>query len=1180
MKGGILLICVLVTLGICINYAAADEIEFLISFQPSNLVISEGTADITVTASNSSGYLKDHVIDFGFDNSTLGYVTPSSDTTDSDGKAFSKFYATTHGGVGNLTITVHYFEGGLPKEDSTSYKIQVIPYPDFIKIETRDVNTDAEKKWVVANGNDKAKVSVWPINTSSGYQIPYLNTVFSILPAEMGTIAPSLVVTGDDGRADSIFTSGTKSGEVQLTGNVIFPWGSSNNHTTLYIDHDVPYTLNWFDAPTQAFVGDNVTIKVHYCDIHNNSIDNRRFTENVTFSVTSPSVPNATIQAAFWNGTAFTPSLSIPLDSSGVATGLMRMDIHPGTNRITVHPQFSGVSDKVITIEGTAESIPVIIEQQISSYSVPDPYPNIPADGVNVFTILYTLRDQYGNGVKNAHFWMNTSPLGESMLLSTNLTGQVKVTYGPKIRTDIITITATAVTPKPDSTYATTSALVEIVATEPVQMVIMANPQLLPSWDVPGNKTAEIKAVVMDQYGNPVKNQPVSFNIGSSHYSYSSGNSPRWQENGLTSIQGNTSSHAYAKVNFIPGWFPGQGVPPEHDNCTISAQWGSYPPQTAFLQWTNVPFLSISTNVTPMVAAWNDIINVEIKVEGNGYALRPKPVDVMLVIDTSGSMAWDINHDYGSSNQRMDAAKNAAKRFIGNLNPSRDTVGLVTFSSTASLKESLTTDFNDVNSSITGLSASGATNMRKGFQLGIEELATHGRSDAIKALILMSDGEWNYDGSPVAHGTGWPSDNSPGYTYSFSGNNLEPNNYRYYTGLGGTLTPTCVYGCSDHDGWIDPDCTCTNWEICWHYDYYWGKCTNGICVECGSKDCYEDDDIVYQRCFDGEFTNQNMSRYASSNNVRIYDIFFASTPSSTVNTTLRTMADSTGGFYEFAPSAAKLTEIFERIAGLLREEAGVGVTMDLPFNDVTIATNTSSWSMQGKDIFNYLPYTDEWKYWSNDTTIYRNQNRDDSLNWTTTGDLSFNIGTIKLNQIWDAKYKLQVKNTTLNVGRITFFDEDSVIQFSDGKQWYSVSLPTTYLTCIGGQPQTPIGGEEVGYDLETPTIQDTIVTQTFTREFKRNGVDWNQPWNRTWYETYYISIPGCRGLTKVGQTIIPPDVPLEGSYTFDIRPYLCEGQTEIDFNFYVEGTDYTIGGGGGSYGKVIFVPGGIYIMLK
>ena len=1160
-KGGILLVCVLLLLGIGVTTTAADDITVDITIQPSNVIIANEHFNIIVNATNSSGPLEGNLIQFTFDNELIGEVTPEVSTTNSDGQAFSTFHATSTGGMGNLTIIVNYLEGGQPKQDSHIYTVQVVPFPDFIKIETRDLNTDLEKIWVVANGTDKARVSLWPINTTSAYNIPYLQTEFSLLPTGMGMVSPSLVITNSDGRGNAIFTSGTKSGEVQITGKVWYPGGTSNNHTTLFIDHDSPAESDWFDAPVQAFVGDNVTIKVHYCDRYNNSIDNRRFTEYVTFSATSPSVPNATAQAAFWNETAFTPSLVVPLDSNGVATALMRMDIHPGTNRITVHPQFSGVSDKVITIEGVTESIPVVIEQQISSYSVPDPYPNIPADGVNVFTILYTLRDKFGNGVKNTHFWMNTS-LGESTRLSTNLTGQVKVTYGPKIRTDVISITATAETPMPDSTYATNSATVEIVATEPVQMVIMANPQLLPSWDVPGNKTAEIRAVVMDQYGNPVKNQPVSFNIGSSHYSYSSGNNPRWQENGLTSIQGNTSSQAYAKVNFTPGWFPGQGVPQEHDNCTISAQWGSYPPQTAFLQWTNVPFLSISTNVTPLVAAWNDIINVEIKVEGNGYALRPKPVDVMLVIDTSGSMAWDINHDYGSSNQRMNAAKNAAKNFIGNLNPSRDTVGLVSFSSTASLKKSLTTDFNSVNSSINGLYASGATNMRKGFQLGIQELATHGRSDAIKALILMSDGEWNYDGSPVAHGTGWTSNSTPGYT--FSGSSLEPNNYRYYSGLGGSLVPDCE--CDDWE--------CNDWE-CSHYNY-WGNCDDWECTdwECTDWDCN-------WNCFDGESTNQNMSRYASANNVRIYDIFFASTPSSTVNTTLRTMADSTGGFYEFAPSAAKLTEIFERIAGLLREEAGVGVTMDLPFNDITIATNTSSWSMQGKDIFNYLTSTDERKYWSNDTTIYRNQYRDDTSNWTTTGDLSFNIGTIKLDQIWEAKYRLQVKNTTLNVGRITFFDEDSVIQFSDGKQWYDVSLPTTYITCIGGQPETPIGGEEVSYSFDDPTIQDTIVTQEFTRNFMVNGTVYDGDWERTWYETYYISIPGCRSLTKIGQAKIDPPVPKDGSYTFDIGPYLCEGmEGVVNFNFYVEGTDYTIGGAGGNFGSLDFDPNRIYIMLR
>jgi hypothetical protein len=706
--------------------------------------------------------------------------------------------------------------------------------------------------------------------------------------------------------------------------------------------------------------------------------------------------------------------------------------------------------------------------------------------------------------------------------LKTNASGQVKITYGPKTRTDIINITATAANQKPDGSRATNSQLVDIISTEPVQMVIMANPQLLPSWDVPGNKTAEIKAVVMDRYGNPVKNQLVNFSIGTWGYSYSqSTQQPGWLNSSLSTIQKNTSSQAYAIAQFKPGYFPGFGDPQESDSCVVTAQWSSYPAQLVTLNWTNVPYLSVSTNVTPMVAAWNDTITVQIKMEGNGYALRPKPIDVIVVLDTSGSMAWDISRDRGSSNERINAAKQAAKTFIGNMNPSRDRIGLVTFASDAYLRNGLTDNFDSVNQTIESLSAYGATQMRRGFFLGINELAANGRADAIKAVILMSDGEWNYDGSPVAHGTGWTANSSPGY--SFSGSSLEPNNYRYYDGLGGTL--------------IQQNCHCVRWA-------WWG-CQQTAC------------DYV---CTDGEITNQNMSRYANASHVRLYDIFFASNPSSTVNTTLKTMAEANNGFYEYAPSASKLTEIFQRIAGILKEEAGVGIVMDLPFNDITITTNVSSWSVAGKDAFDYIFPTDEWKYWFNTnpvTTIYRFPSRDDSANWSA-GNISFNIGTIRLNQAWETTYKLKVKATPYNVGRITLFDQDSVIRFNDGTTWRTISIPTTYLTCIGGQSQTQIGTEEAGYDITDKKEQGTLVTMEFDRKFMVNGTPYTQPWYRTWYETYYIYIEGHLPKTKIWAKTIPAPVPLHDSFTFDIKQYLPPGKDNVPYDFYIEGTDHVI----------------------
>jgi len=1154
-QGDIVILCVLILLGITVNVVMAENVTILIDYSPSNLVITDNDINIRITASNSSGYLAGNLILFSFDNPTIGSLAPTSILTDQYGQASTTFHAASTGGIGNLSVIVHYMDGGVPKEDSHVYTIQVIPIPDLIKIETKDVISDTEKIWVVANGSDRAKVSVWPINISSGYSIPYLRTDFTIPPTGMGTISPSLVITGLDGRANSIFTSGTKSGSIDITGKVTYPGGYSSNSTTLYIDHDFPTELDWFDAPVQALVGENVTIRVHYRDQFNNSIDNRHFTEYVTFSVTSPSVPNETARAGFWNGTTLTPSITIPLDSNGIGTGLMRMDLHPGLNKITVHPLFSGVSDRVIDIEGISEAVPVVIEQQFSSYSVPDPYPNIPADGVNVFTIVYTLRDQFGNGVKNAQFWMNTSPLGENTLLTTNLTGQIKVTYGPKTKTGIINITATAVSPKPDLTYATNSKLVEIIATEPVQMVLMANPQLLPSWDVPGNPdkaTTELKAVVMDQFGNPVKNQLVNFTIGSWHYSYSTGNNPQWVDSSLTTIQKNTSTQGYALAYFRPGYFPGMGYPQEHDNCTITARWASYAPQSASIQWTNVPFLSIKTNVSPLVAAWNDTVTVNVKVIGNGYALQPKPIDVILCTDRSGSMLLD-NPD------RMYSIREAAKQFVNSMT-GRDKVGLVTFgysgtintagqhsfsrpqdyinniyftpqtySDYATIDNGLDSTLSNVSTKLDYIVPDSGTPMRYGLYKAIKELNSSSREDAIKAVILLSDGDYNWYGDPLARGT-WAD--------------------KYYR-------LSTYYG--------------YEYDTDWHYG--WTKINSPAL---GTY--FHDLDSHHYKFSDITDSQQNLSKYATDYNITIYSIGFGNDLSEGGRTTLQLLATTSGGKY-YNASATNIVDVYNQIAGELKQEAGVGVKMNQSFDDVTIATNTSSWPMEGKDVFDYLKFTDEWKYWFNGTTIYRNQYRDDTSNWTS-GLLSFNIGTIKLEQTWETTYHLKVKNTTLNVGRITFFDEDSVIQFSDGKQWYSVSLPTTYLTCIGGQPQTPIGGEEVNYFFETPTIKDTIITQSFNRTFMRNGTPWLYDWDRTWYETYYISIPGCRGLTKIGHAVIQPPVPIRGSYTFDIKPYLCEGQTQVTFNFYVEGTDNIIGGSGGKVGSFTFDPNKIYILLK
>ena len=116
-------------------------------------------------------------------------------------------------------------------------------------------------------------------------------------------------------------------------------------------------------------------------------------------------------------------------------------------------------------------------------------------------------------------------------------------------------------------------------------------------------------------------------------------------------------------------------------------------------------------------------------------------LDVVLDFDCSGSM----------SGQKIIDAKNAAKTFVDLLEkPSgwifktdRDKVGLVSFSSSATLDRHLTSDFNDAKNVINGYSAGGSTNMGDALSKSISELKTNGRDDTIWSIIYFTDGMTN-----------------------------------------------------------------------------------------------------------------------------------------------------------------------------------------------------------------------------------------------------------------------------------------------------------------------------------------------------------------------------------------------------------------------------------------------------
>ncbi|MFC6874028.1 vWA domain-containing protein [Halobellus marinus] len=108
-------------------------------------------------------------------------------------------------------------------------------------------------------------------------------------------------------------------------------------------------------------------------------------------------------------------------------------------------------------------------------------------------------------------------------------------------------------------------------------------------------------------------------------------------------------------------------------------------------------------------------------------------LEVALVSDVSGSMSGEI-----------DDLQTAATNFVDNLS-SPDEAAAISFSSSASLDQELTTVYQDVKDAINDYSAGGTTDMTDGIQTAEDELlnGTNATPGASKVMILLSDGSPN-----------------------------------------------------------------------------------------------------------------------------------------------------------------------------------------------------------------------------------------------------------------------------------------------------------------------------------------------------------------------------------------------------------------------------------------------------
>lgn len=165
------------------------------------------------------------------------------------------------------------------------------------------------------------------------------------------------------------------------------------------------------------------------------------------------------------------------------------------------------------------------------------------------------------------------------------------------------------------------------------------------------------------------------------------------------------------------------------------------------------PHLEAGYTVNPeSVSSIDEVVVVTLKIKGIGgkvedlppdilEKLPRKPLDIVLVIDKSGSME---STDYPPD--RMTAAKEAAKIFVNQLKED-DRVAVVSFSSSTSTVVSFTSDKSSAKGKIDRISTGGWTAVGEGIITALDVLEKS-REDTIKTIVLLSDGANNRGISP------------------------------------------------------------------------------------------------------------------------------------------------------------------------------------------------------------------------------------------------------------------------------------------------------------------------------------------------------------------------------------------------------------------------------------------------
>jgi hypothetical protein len=622
------------------------------------------------------------------------------------------------------------------------------------------------REWLVANNYDASVISVVAKNLSSGTTVPGVVVSFTLDDPVYGIVTQSLVTTNALGVANTSFMTKTKSGTAVITAVI-----TSNDNGVAYttvisvnqqIDHHLAQTVA-FDNPAKLPVGSIGNLSITLKDRYGNLIDNRNPSEHHTFFVYMPFGGNGW---GLWDGSAFAFARQVETDAYGNASVLFKIANVPIPNHIFMDPIGNIVNgpDTETWIQGVSLEAPFSIKQDHPS---PD---DIAADGVEQFGLYYYVYDQYGNPANNTWITITASD-GTSFSQLSNDLGSVFTTFGPKDTSGSYTINATvantSVVCLSTGEIGQCSQVLKFHNTDPVDLILTANPLGMASRDASPTSSGTITAKVVDVKGNLVPGESVLFSLGPSTTTYSGGqyNTSGLPPASISAPSATTGLDGVATIYFTPGSFVSWDSPDYNSTATgtatVTATWvnrsGTTISRDVTFIWKNYPYVGITVPTDACKdAKVGDKINITVSLFGDGAALRPKPIDVVLVTDVSGSMAG----------QKIIDAKNAGKIFGASMS-AQDRVGLESFGWNAPapwgvkaqddlpLTLATTAGKNTVNTTIDTYAAVGNTPMRPAIYNSTLLIKNNPRTGAVKAIVLMTDGQWNTCGDPQGISTSY-----------------------------------------------------------------------------------------------------------------------------------------------------------------------------------------------------------------------------------------------------------------------------------------------------------------------------------------------------------------------------------------------------------------------------------------